>query len=69
VLTRAYDGKYIDPDAFLAQATRKDGSWWPEWEAWLDARSGDLVPPPALGAPAQGYAPLADAPGTYVLEK
>jgi len=69
VLARAYDGKYIDPDAFLVQATRKDGSWWPEWEAWLDARSGDLVSPPGLGAPEQGYAPLADAPGAYVLQK
>ncbi len=69
VMTRPYDGKYIDPDAFLAQAARKDGSWWPELEAWLNARSGDLVPPPPFGAPEKGYAPLADAPGTYVLQK
>jgi polyhydroxyalkanoate synthase len=68
-MTRPYDGKYIDPDAFLAQAARKDGSWWPEWEAWLSARSGDLVPPPPFGSPEKGYAPLADAPGTYVLQK
>jgi polyhydroxyalkanoate synthase len=69
VMTRAYDGKYVDPDVFLAQAARKDGSWWPEWDAWLNARSGDLVPPPTLGAPEKGYAPLGDAPGTYVLQK
>jgi polyhydroxyalkanoate synthase len=69
VMTRAYDGKYVDPDVFLAQAARKDGSWWPEWDAWLNARSGDVVPPPTLGAPEKGYAPLGDAPGTYVLQK
>jgi polyhydroxyalkanoate synthase len=69
VASRPHDDKYVDPDAFLAQAARKDGSWWPEWDAWLNARSGDLVPPPALGAPEQGYAPLAAAPGTYVVER
>jgi polyhydroxyalkanoate synthase len=68
VLTRPYDGKYTDPEAFLAEATRKDGSWWLEWHAWLNARSGDQVAPPALGAPEKGYARLAEAPGTYVLE-
>jgi len=68
VMTRPYDGKYTDPDAFLAEATRKDGSWWLEWDAWLNARSGDQVAPSALGAPEKGYARLADAPGTYVLE-
>jgi polyhydroxyalkanoate synthase len=69
VLVRPYDGKYLDPDAYLAQATARDGSWWPQWHGWLRARSGDPVPPPPLGAPASGYVPLADAPGTYVLEK
>ncbi|MCZ7563170.1 MAG: alpha/beta fold hydrolase [Burkholderiales bacterium] len=67
VTTRPYDGKYADPDTFLAQAARKDGSWWPEWDAWLNARSGEPVAVPALGAPERGYAPLGDAPGNYVL--
>jgi polyhydroxyalkanoate synthase len=68
-MTRRYDGKYVDPDAYLAQAAQKDGSWWPEWHAWLKRRSGEPVPPPAYGATDNGYAPLADAPGAYVLEK
>lgn len=68
VMIRPYDGKYTDPDAFLAEAARKDGSWWLEWDDWLNARSGDQVAPPELGAPDKGYARLADAPGTYVLE-
>jgi polyhydroxyalkanoate synthase len=69
VITRPYDGKYIDPDAYLTRATSKEGSWWPEWLAWLAARSSAPAAPPPLGAAEKGYAPLADAPGTYVLEK
>jgi len=69
MMTRPYDGKYVDPDSFLAEAASKDGSWWPEWVAWLQARSGVPAAPPSLGAPEKGYAPLANAPGTYVLDK
>ena len=69
LMTRPHQGKYVDPDAYLAQATSKEGSWWPEWRAWLASRSGEPVAPPPCGAPGGGYAALADAPGTYVLEK
>ena len=68
VMTREHGDHYRDPEAFLAQAPRKDGSWWPEWAAWLDARSGAAVAPPPIGAPAAGCPPLGEAPGTYVLE-
>jgi polyhydroxyalkanoate synthase len=68
-MTRPYDGKYIDPDAYLAQAVREDGSWWPVLHEWLRARSGEPGAPPRVGAPEKGYTPLADAPGTYVLQK
>ena len=68
-MTRPPQGKYIDADAYLTQARQMDGSWWPEWHAWLKSRSGEPGPPPSYGAPASGYAPLTDAPGTYVLEK
>ncbi len=67
VMTRKADDRYIDPEAFLAQAPQKQGSWWPEWVAWLAARSGEPVGPPAMGA--ADHAPLADAPGTYVLQQ
>jgi hypothetical protein len=30
VMTRPAQGQYVDPDAWLAAAPRKDGSWWPE---------------------------------------
>jgi polyhydroxyalkanoate synthase len=65
---RAWD-RYRDPDAWFAWARQKDGSWWPEWVAWLEAWSGTPVTPPAMGASAAGYPVLDDAPGTYVLER
>ena len=48
-------------------AARHDGSWWTDWTAWLAARSGKKGRPPAVGSAA--HPPIADAPGTYVLEK
>ncbi len=69
VMTKKTDDRYVDPETWLAQAPRKEGSWWPEWVAWLNARSGDPIPPPFMGAAAAGYAPLGDAPGTYVLQE
>jgi polyhydroxyalkanoate synthase len=68
VMTRNADDHYRDPQTFLAQAPRQDGSWWPEWVGWLAARSGAAVAPPPTGAAASGYAPHGDAPGSYVFE-
>ena len=67
VATRASEDHYEDPDAWMAKTTVKDGSWWPEWIAWLDARSGEKVNPPSMGG--RALTPLADAPGTYVREE
>ena len=53
--------------ALLPWYAVQDTVWWPAWIAWLDARSGQRVAPPALGAPAADLPPLCDAPGTYVL--
>ncbi len=63
---KAHDEQYTDPDTWLTEAPRKEGSWWPEWRAWLEAHSGEREAPPALGAPDRGYPPLAPAPGAYV---
>lgn len=65
-LTRAPDGKYLAPDAWLAAAPRHEGSWWPHWLRWLQERSGAPAPVPPSGP---GTAPLCAAPGTYVLQK
>ena len=66
-LERPAGGNYIPPDDWLTLAPRHEGSWWPEWSTWLAAHSGSPVAPPPMGA--DGYPPLADAPGSYVLEK
>lgn len=68
VLTRSSTGHYLDPDTWTRIAPRFEGSWWPEWTRWLASRSGEPTDLPALGAPAQGYPALCDAPGTYVMQ-
>jgi polyhydroxyalkanoate synthase len=54
-----------EPEAFLEQAPKLPGSWWPDYVDWLAQRSGAIKPAPRkLGSrvhPAQGK-----APGTYV---
>jgi polyhydroxyalkanoate synthase len=65
---KAAHGRYLDPDRFLVEAQRKEGSWWPEWTAWLSARSAPPTILQAMGAPQFGYPVLGDAPGTYVLQ-
>jgi polyhydroxyalkanoate synthase subunit PhaC len=55
-------------DAWLEQATRQTGSWWPHWLEWITARSGGLRSAPiSLGGSANP--PLDAAPGRYVMEK
>ncbi|PZP98427.1 MAG: poly-beta-hydroxybutyrate polymerase [Variovorax paradoxus] len=67
ILKRPAGGTYLAPADWQAVAPTVQGSWWPAWQQWLAAHSGAPVQPPRLGA--TGYPPLADAPGTYVLEK
>jgi polyhydroxyalkanoate synthase len=67
VATRRANDPYLDPDSWYAKAEAKPGTWWPAWFAWLDAHSGKRVAPPHIGSEARGLAPLADAPGQYVL--
>lgn len=59
---------YVGADKWLAAARRASGSWWPEWAAWLEARSSrERVSPPSMGA--RGFVPLCSAPGRYVFER
>ena len=69
VATRQANANYVDPEVWLVSAAVKNGSWWPEWIAWLVARSSAPVAPPRMGAPGAAYAPLCDAPGIYVLQE
>ena len=69
IATRAPGDSYIAPDAWLERASPRDGSWWPEWVAWLQARSSAVeMAPPSVGAPERGYPKVLPAPGTYVLK-
>ena len=35
------DAAPADAEAWLAGAEQKPGSWWPEWQGWLDAAAAD----------------------------
>ncbi len=46
-------------------AERHEGSWWPDWHAWLSKKSGSKKTPPRI--PGDGKLPIIeDAPGSYV---
>lgn len=61
--------KFIDADTWYNHTTVRDGSWWPAFEKWLAKKSGKKVDPPEMGCEKEGYLPLEDAPGSYVLQK
>jgi polyhydroxyalkanoate synthase len=61
--------RYVDPDTWLASASQKQGSWWPEWVRWLDAHSSSVrVTPSLLSNTAGGLLSYGPAPGSYVFE-
>jgi polyhydroxyalkanoate synthase subunit PhaC len=56
-----------DTQEWLKSATTNAGSWWPDFAGWLAERGGpEREAPRKLGA--RGYAPLIEAPGTYVFD-
>lgn len=59
--TRKRSARYRGPQAFLDAAQHAEGSWWPCWQQWLEAKSTGRQ---AARDPSPGA--LADAPGTYV---
>ena len=50
-------------EEWLEGATETPGSWWPDWDAWLKARSGKLIPAREPGA---HLGTIEAAPGSYV---
>ena len=52
------------PDAWLESAAAHDGSWWPDWDAWVSEHSGGEAQPREPGAGALPV--IEDAPGRYV---
>jgi len=70
VTTRKEGERYVDPDTWAAQVPVTEGSWWPEWQRWLTARSSpERVRPPQIGAAAEGFAVIGQAPGSYVFQE
>jgi polyhydroxyalkanoate synthase len=62
---RVAEDNPASPEEWLAAAATRPGSWWPDYLAWLGARSGGLRPAPkTLGS--KRHKGLARAPGTYV---
>ena len=55
------------PDEWLSEQQERQGSWWPDWVAWLSENSGERSDPPGLGN--DKYVVLQKAPGSYVLEQ
>jgi polyhydroxyalkanoate synthase subunit PhaC len=67
IRVRDAGARTLGPKEWQRDTALKDGSWWLEWNAWLERYSAQRVEPPPTGAP--GFVPLCDAPGTYVLER
>jgi polyhydroxyalkanoate synthase subunit PhaC len=62
---RVTDDPPLHGEAWAESAPTVPGSWWPDYDAWLAARSGDLKPAPKrLGG--GSFKPLGKAPGSYV---
>ena len=51
-------------DEWFAGATQSEGSWWPQWGAWIAKQSGAKVKARTPGSKAAPV--LEDAPGSYV---
>lgn len=69
IATRAHDDRYLDPQAWCAEAPLRSGSWWPAWERWLrsHATAQSAATPVDPIDPADPDGLLDDAPGRYVL--
>jgi len=53
-----------DPGGWFKDAVKQDGSWWPDWLAWLQPYAGPHIP---ARTPGDGtLQPIEDAPGSYV---
>lgn len=54
-----------NPEEFLAKTTENEGSWWPHWADWLEAKDGKMVAP-RKPATRGKYKSIESAPGSYV---
>ena len=59
------DKKSPSAEAWLTGAKEHAGSWWHDWEKWLAAQSGGMVPARKPGSNPK-FKAIEDAPGSYV---
>lgn len=62
--SRTADEPVPEPERWVMNASRHDGSWWPAWHDWLLARGSGRDMPARIPAAADV---IGDAPGEYVL--
>lgn len=56
-----------DLEAFKDGAQETAGSWWPDWQTWIEAHNNKLVPAREVGGGVRE--PLEEAPGSYVKKR
>jgi polyhydroxyalkanoate synthase len=56
-----------DYDTWLNKAEENPGSWWPHWQAWIEAKDGKRVPARKPGGASLNA--IEEAPGSYVMER
>lgn len=61
---RVTDGIPENPDLWAAGAEKHPGSWWPEWQKWIEPLAGEQID--ARNPGSGEFKALEDAPGTYV---
>jgi polyhydroxyalkanoate synthase subunit PhaC len=57
-----HDALPASADEWLASAQQKPGSWWEDWQAWIDRLNGNEKVPARVPQKA-----LEDAPGSYAM--
>jgi polyhydroxyalkanoate synthase len=57
-----------EPEAWLREATKHQGTWWTHWADWVLARSGAERPAPVHLGSAR-HRSIEPAPGSYVRER
>jgi polyhydroxyalkanoate synthase len=67
IATMPSAARYIPPNQWQANTPVRDGSWWVEWQNWLDKHSSGKIKPPTMGS--KDYSLAKNAPGDYVIMK
>ncbi|MGB0682682.1 MAG: PHA/PHB synthase family protein [Magnetovibrionaceae bacterium] len=55
-----------NPEAWLKAAKQSEGSWWPDWDAWLDRQKGNKTRIEARDPSKGNLKVIEEAPGSYV---